>query len=60
MKYILPIIDRNEGLRSRIAFHLGFPDYSPQEHIFTRKKKPENGIRRCEVKSCMPRATKKC
>ena len=31
MKYILPIIDRNEGLRSRIAFHLGFPDYSPQE-----------------------------
>lgn len=24
-------IDRNEGLRSRIAFHLDFPDYSPQE-----------------------------
>ena len=24
-------IDRNEGLRSRIAFHLDFPDYSVQE-----------------------------
>ena len=24
-------MDRNEGLRSRIAFHLDFPDYSPEE-----------------------------
>ncbi len=24
-------LDKNEGLRSRIAFHLDFPDYKPQE-----------------------------
>ncbi len=24
-------LDRNEGLRSRIAFHLNFPDYNPEE-----------------------------
>ncbi|SDB55661.1 ATPase family associated with various cellular activities (AAA) [Pseudobutyrivibrio sp. YE44] len=24
-------LDKNEGLRSRIAFHLGFPDYKPEE-----------------------------
>lgn len=24
-------LDKNEGLRSRVAFHLNFPDYSPEE-----------------------------
>lgn len=26
-------LDQNEGLRSRIAFHLDFPDYSPEELV---------------------------
>ena len=26
-------LDRNEGLRSRIAFHLDFPDYTPDEMV---------------------------
>lgn len=26
-------MDANEGLRSRIAFHLNFPDYNPQEMV---------------------------
>ncbi len=44
-------INKNEGLRSRIAFHLDFPDYSPDEMLEILKLMAKNRGFRIEKKA---------
>ncbi len=48
-------LDKNEGLKSRIAFHLDFPDYTPEELVEILKLMAEQRGYKLE-----PAAVKKC
>jgi AAA+ superfamily predicted ATPase len=49
-------LEKNEGLRSRIAFHLDFPDYTPEELLDILKlhaKKREYTLSEDALKTCL-------